>query len=124
MRVFSLIAAMICLFQTISANEPDFNPSDYATISSDREDGRLLSSYAIARQLVRNTVPICQYREGMSPTEFATWQDSVRQGMRHIMKFPAVAPQPSPVMVKSVKRDGYTLEKWEFYPLPDAVSTF
>lgn len=40
------------------------------------------------------------------------------------MCFPKVEDQPVPRCISSEPRDGYTLEKWEFYPLPQVVSSF
>ena len=125
MKLTIAIAALLCLLPTLAKSQTGSDPSDYATISSDRPDGRFISSYAISRQLVKEMRPSCEYRENMNASEFSAWQDSVREGMRRIMKFPTnVEPQPAPAMISSEQRDGYTLEKWEFYPLPDAVSTF
>ena len=44
--------------------------------------------------------------------------------MQEIMKFPEVKDMPSPKRLYSKQRDGYKLEKWEFYPLSQCVSTF
>lgn len=74
--------------------------------------------------MLKDTHPKYAYRSGMSKDEFIQWQDSVRYAMMEIMKFPNVGKQPEPICIASGKRDGYTLEKWEFYPFPKAVSTF
>ena len=44
--------------------------------------------------------------------------------MQEIMQFPKVEKQPAPKMVDEKQRDGYTVQKWEAYPLPSAVTTY
>ena len=88
MKLTIAIAALLCLLPTLAKSQTGSDPSDYATISSDRPDGRFISSYAISRQLVKEMRPSCEYRENMNASEFSAWQDSVREGMRRIMKFP------------------------------------
>lgn len=60
----------------------------------------------------------------MSKTEFKAWQNSLSNAMADLMNFPEVKGQPAPKRIASEPRDGYTLEKWEFYPMPKAVGTF
>ena len=50
--------------------------------------------------------------------------ENLKKAMEEIMCFPEVANQPAPRCISSEARDGYTLEKWEFYPLPQVVSSF
>ena len=38
--------------------------------------------------------------------EFTQWQDGVRAAMVEIMKFPEIKRQPSPVCVKTEKKEG------------------
>ena len=92
--------------------------------SQPRTDGRMVSSYAIVRNMLKEKTPRLAYRFGKTRKEFAQWQDSVRVAMQELMQFPQVTGQPAPVCVKKEKRDTYTLEKWEFYPFPKCVSTF
>lgn len=118
------------------------------TLVSDREDGRQLSTYAAIHDVLASIQPECAYRPGMSPRAFRKWQKSLRKAMSSIMGVPSpvrtdyshrtsrrhqkVLPacfrfqeeQPAPVMVSSEPRDGYTLQKWEFFPLPGIVSNF
>ena len=101
-----------------------YTPQKYATIQPERADGRFLSSYAIVHELLKDTPSTCAYRSGMSRSEFKKWQNNVRKAMIRCMKFPKIKNQPEPRRVCSEQRDGYTLEKWEFYPFPKSVSTF
>lgn len=120
----TLIATLCVCCLTLVGRSQNDRLEGHAVIQSDRTDGCLLSTYAIVHEMVKDTRPKYAYRPGMSKDEFAQWQDGVRNAMAEIMKFPQVEGQPSPICVKTEKRDGYTLEKWEFYPLPKAVSTF
>ncbi len=96
----------------------------YTVNKSTREDGREISSYAIVHEILKQTQPSCAYKEGMSKKQFKKWQNNVSEAMKKIMNFPKVPDQPKLKQVSSEKREGYTLEKWEFYPFPKAVSTF
>lgn len=107
-----------------TANSQEYAADSLAVIASSRSDGRHISTYGIVHGMLKSTRPKYAYRAGMSKTEFAQWQNGVQEAMKEIMKFPEVAAQPAPVCVKTESRDGYILEKWEFYPLPNAVSTF
>ena len=95
-----------------------------STLVSKRPDGRQVSTYAIVRDMLKQTEPACEYKPGMSKKEFRKWQKEVSASMAELMKHPDVKGQPAPVMVSSAKRDGYTLQRWESYPLPGAVSPF
>ena len=99
-------------------NSQNYQPEKHAVVKSDRGDGRLLSTYAIVHEMLKDTHPQYAYRSGMSAQEFTQWQDGVRAAMVEIMKFPEIKRQPSPVCVKTEKKEGYILEKWEFYPFP------
>ena len=105
-------------------NSQNYQPEKHAVVKSDRGDGRLLSTYAIVHEMLKDTHPQYAYRSGMSAQEFTQGQDGVRAAMVEIMKFPEIKRQPSPVCVKTEKKEGYILEKWEFYPFPKSVSTF
>lgn len=108
----------------LSAQPQEYNPEEYAVIRSERPDGRLLSSYAIVHDMLKSTQPRYAYQPGMSKAQFEQWQENVRRAMSDIMNFPVIQEQPAPICVSTEEREGYTLEKWEFYPFPKAVSTF
>ena len=96
----------------------------FLAVSYTHLDGRLLSTYAIVHEMLNDTHPQYAYRYGMSAQEFTQWQDGVRAAMVEIMKIPEIKRHPSPVCVKTEKKDGYILENMEFYPFPKSVSTF
>ena len=98
-------------------NSQNYQPEKHAVVKSDRGDGRLLSTYAIVHEMLKDTHPQYAYRSGMSAQEFTQWQDGVRAAMVEIMKFPEIKRQPSPVCVKTEKKGGiYFRENGEFYP--------
>ena len=96
----------------------------HAIIQSQREDGRLQSSYAIAHHLLEDLKPQYRYHEGMTKKAFRRWQKGLRNAMEELMQFPKIKGQPSPKRISCQERKGYTLEKWEFYPFPQSVATF
>ena len=112
------LISLACKAQT------NWDPEQHAVIVSERGDGRFTSSYAIVHQLVKNTRPSLSFHSEMRPEEMPVWQSEVRQAMMKLMAFPDYLPEKKPICVSQEKRDGYTLEKWEFYPLPQALSTF
>ncbi|MDD3953288.1 MAG: alpha/beta hydrolase family protein [Lentisphaeria bacterium] len=87
---------------------------------SRRPDGRHLSSLAALMSEVRHTTPLLACQSAWSREEFFIWQGQVKGKLRDLMQFPAWTVQPEPVCLSSEPRDGYRLEKWEFYP--DAFS--
>ena len=120
-KLFTLLG--FCgLWMSIAAQ--DNVQQDYSVHQSVREDGREQSTYAIVHQMLKQTTPRCAYQEGMSPENFKAWQERVSDAMAMLMNFPQVPEQPAPQRVSVEPREGYTLEKWEFYPFPNAVSTF
>ena len=87
-------------------NSQNYQPEKHAVVKSDRGDGRLLSTYAIVHEMLKDTHPQYAYRSGMSAQDFTQWQDGVRAAMVEIMKFPEIKRQPSPVCVKTEKKRG------------------
>lgn len=122
MKKAVFLTLLCCCF--LAGHSQDYDLKEHAVIKSNRSDNRFLSTYAIVHEMLKDMHPRCAYRPGMSAQAFGQWQDSVRNAMITLMKFPAVPPQPDPVCIKKEKREGYTLEKWEFYPFPKSVSTF
>lgn len=106
------------------AQIPDVTGSEHTIIQSERQDGRFLSTYGVVHAMLANIKPECAFQPDMTAEEFREWQHKVRKSMQEIMKFPEVKDMPSPKRLYSKQRDGYKLEKWEFYPLSQCVSTF
>ncbi len=120
----SILFGLCCCGLFLAVYAQEYRPEEQAVIRSARPDGRLASSYAIVHEMLKDTHPRYAYRSGLTAEAFRLWQDSLQNAMRTLMKFPEVSSQPEPVCIRSEKRAGYTLEKWEFYPFPKSVSTF
>lgn len=120
-RILYLLAALLAW---ASSNARDFDPAANALFTTSRPDGRFISSRGIAHKLMLDNPPRLQYRKGMDSTEFAKWQEDVTATMTRLMAHPEVSGQPKPECVGTWKRDGYTIEKWEAYPFPDAVVSY
>lgn len=120
-----LLSALIAFSaQSSMAQESTFVPSEHGFIKSDREDGRFISSRRVLHAMLKNTHPKYAFKPDMDLTAFKKWQAGLRQAMADIMCHPDIKGQPAPKLLKSEPRQGYTIEKWEFYPLPECVSTF
>lgn len=119
----NIFLLLLCCFSTLGHSQ-NYNLEEQAVVRADRQDGRFLSTYGIVHEMLKDCHPKYTYRSGLSGQMFRQWQDSVRYAMETIMKFPDIQDLPDPVCVKTEKRNGYTLEKWEFFPFPKAVSTF
>ena len=83
---------------------------------SHRADGRHVSSLAALMHQIRAERPLLEYAPGMTREAFQAWRERVRTTLHQLMSFPACTPQPSPIRLWQEERDGYRLEKWEFYP--------
>ncbi|MDE6270153.1 MAG: alpha/beta hydrolase family protein, partial [Muribaculaceae bacterium] len=62
-------------------------------------------------------------RNTIGPDSFAAWQAEMKAAMAALMRHPD-APSAPAKLLKRVKRDGYTLEKWESYPLDSTAVPF
>lgn len=119
-----LVAMTVSFSLGLMAQEKAFVPSEHGLIKSDREDGRFLSSRRVVQAMLKNTQPKYAFNPKMNLAEFKKWQTGLREAMKDIMCHPDIQGQPAPKLLKSELRKGYTLEKWEFYPLPQCAATF
>lgn len=83
---------------------------------STRPDGRHRSSLAALMAELREMQPELAFRPEMDHREFEEWQKAVKAKVRELMRFPPVVPQPPPKLLDEAPRDGYRLQRWEFYP--------
>lgn len=126
MKKNRLAGLLILLAQSslLFAQTPNVIGQEHAIIQSDRQDGRFMSTYGVVHAMLSHVKPECAFQPEMTYGEFREWQHKVRKSMQEIMKFPEIKEMPAPKRIGSEQRDGYRLEKWEFYPLPECVSTF
>lgn len=92
-----------------------------AQITTDRQDGRFQSSRGTVQYMLKRMKPTYAFDPLFTPVEFKVWQSGLRAAMKELMRFPEIADLPAPVRIKTVRRDGYRVEKWESYPLPGSV---
>lgn len=109
---------------TFRPRKKEFIPSEHSLIVSDRTDGRFISSRRVVHAMLKNNTPKFAFNPDFTPQEFKTWQAGLRTAMAEIMCHPDIEGQPAPQMLSRETRKGYHIEKWEFYPLPECVSTF
>lgn len=109
------LAAMIAVAVTLCAYAVD--PIDKSIDISAREDGLNTSSLSMVRSLIRSHAPECQFNDDV---DFSAWQGRVAEEMTRLMRHPE-APAAEPRLVASAQRPGYRIERWETFPLPDAV---
>lgn len=83
---------------------------------SNRPDGRHVSTMAALMEKMRREKPELALPDELTPEIFAKWQNRVKAKLRELLCLPEATPQPAPVLLSRAQRDGYTLEKWEFYP--------
>ena len=83
---------------------------------SNRPDGRIPSAQAAFMEHLRRRPRELALPEELSAESYAAWQSAVRKKATELLAMPPFTPQPDPVLLSSVQREGYRVEKWEFYP--------
>ena len=83
---------------------------------SNRPDGRFVSSLAAYMEQLRHLKPELSLPAELTPEVFSRWQKKVAAKVLELLQMPEMTEQPDPVMLSSVQRDTYRVEKWEFYP--------
>lgn len=81
-----------------------------------RPDGRYVSTMAAFMARLRDMKPTLSLPEELTKESFAAWQQQVKQTLYKQLAMPEATPQPAPVKLESHQRDGYRIERWEFYP--------
>lgn len=123
-RIFCLCWIILSSSLSIVSAQNKFDPSRHTVVSTTRSDGRFVSTYGVAHAMLKHTTPKCAFNPDFTPAEFVQWQQSVRTAMEEIMRHPDIPAEKQPVCISTRQKDGFRQEKWEFYPLPDCVSTF
>ena len=78
------------------------DPEKYKVISTDRLDGRYVSTRGAVQYMMRNQQPQLAFDPKFSKNEFIEWQSKVRIKLQELMKFPFVPPQPHPKFLSKV----------------------
>lgn len=85
----------------------DFEPN--------RPDGLCDKSLPFIMQYLRNIKPKLSLDNVTDPADFPAWRTAVRQKLRELMKMRTDFAVPFKLL-SDEPRDGYRLQKWEFYP--------
>ena len=81
-----------------------------------RADGRITSAYAAQMELWRRQRPLFSALKNPSKEEYLSWQRQIRAKAVELLAMPPKTEQPAPILLDTVQREGYRVEKWEFYP--------
>lgn len=106
------------------AHAQEFVPERYATLKTDRADGRYISTRGVVQYLMENKPPALAFREDFTLRQLDCWKEEVKARMERLMCHPDLRNLPVPKKIESRRRDGYRAEKWEAYPLPGCVITY
>ena len=121
-RIINLLFGLLLVLPVMGqTGQRTSNPDDPSRITTNRKDGRFLSSRGTVQYMLKEMKPAYAFNPDFTETEFKEWQAGLRSAMQELMHFPEIADSPAPVCVRTVKRDGYRIEKWESYPLPGSV---
>lgn len=121
MKAHGIIGLMSFLLFAPEVYGQQFEPQKHNIIQTDREDGRFVSSRGFVHSLLKNMSPEYAFNENFTKDEMLVWQAKMQEGMKELMKHPTVQNLPVPQLVGQIQRDGYRVEKWEAYPLPECV---
>lgn len=83
---------------------------------SGRPDGRHTCTMAAQMAMFRDYKQELALPENLTKESFDAWRTKVADKQRELLCLPEFTPQPAPVKLYEVQRDGYRVEKWEFYP--------
>ncbi len=84
--------------------------------ASKRADGRHTSTMAAQMEMFRHHKKEIALPENLNREVFNEWRKKVADKNRELLCMPEFTDQPDPVKLSEVQRDGYRVEKWEFYP--------
>lgn len=123
MNKWILGALISCMTLGSFAQSPadTINPHKYARITTDRADQRYVSSRGVVHAMLKRTTPEYTFRHDFTKSEFKQWQQGVSRAMADVMQHPSMVGLPAPRRISSEQKEGYRVEKWESYPLPETV---
>ena len=81
------------------------------------------STLQTVRQMMERNTPALQFNPEFTPEQFKEWQTKVSATMCRLMRHPD-AEFAAPKLIKRVKRDGYTVERWLSYPIEGCIVPF
>ena len=118
-------SAAIGMPVSISAASPSAaETSGDRVYRNDREDGRFVSTAGFIQEALQHLRPRLAFDPAMPAEAFPAWRKLARNKLRELLVFPEVPPQPEPKRLWSKPREGYQLQKWEFYPEPYCAVPF
>jgi len=91
---------------------------------SRRPDGRHVSSVAAFRERLLREPARLSLPENLTRESFEAWRAEVKETYRRLLHMPEFTEEPAPQRLSSVQRDGYRVEKWEYYPDPYTAVPF
>lgn len=115
------ITTLLLSFAATVALHAQFVPQEHSTFTTDRPDGRFVSSRAIAHELMKSMPPRLHYNDSLDAAGAAEWRGEMSKAMTRIMRHPDTAAVAQPKLIASYPRDGYRIERWESYPFAEAV---
>ena len=83
---------------------------------SNRPDGRHTSTLAAFVERMRQEKQELALPDELTVESFNEWKGQVREQVRELFRMPDWTEQPAPVKLSTVQREGYRVERWEFYP--------
>jgi hypothetical protein len=92
----------------------DFTWKD--NFKSKRSDGYHLSSLAANMERLRDFKPELEFSAKLSYSEFQDWKRKVKNKLHDLMCFFEFKKQPEPVLTQKINRNGYQVQRWEFFP--------
>lgn len=86
------------------------------------ESGNCSTRSAVVN-LMKEAKPFLDLDTTMTAQQFAKWQSQMSSEMARLMRHPAATDAPA-VKVTEAQRDGYRIEKWLSFPLPQTTVPF
>ena len=91
------------------------SPRDFETV---RADGRFESDVAWANDMVMNMKPVYSLDTVTRAEDFPVWRGKVREKLRDLLQVPDPLPKVEFKLLSEDLRNGYRLQRYEFYPEP------
>lgn len=76
------------------------------------------STRAALDNLFESKVPTLRYDTSISADSMDVWRQKMSEGMKRIMNHPD-SPAKAEELISSAKRNGYTIQRWRSWPLPN-----